>query len=163
MEKYIYDKEGNFIAKSLNGTDEEIKQQFSNAEFILEISLGGKAKVENGSIRAYTRVDKIMEGTEQLQDGEYIKDNEIIYVQKPSKFHLWDSKKHKWNYDKQLEINSLNDELANLESTLLSKYDELDKAIARKLKTLEKRLNTEIEELTVLIDEKYKKLEELEG
>ena len=53
--------------------------------------------------------------------------------------------------------------MASLESTLLSKYDELDKAIARKLKTLEKRLNAEIKELTVLIEEKYIKLKELEA
>mgnify|MGYP003555052438 FL=1 len=68
---------------------------------------------------------------------------------------------NKWNYDKSLEITTLNSELADLESVLLSKYDELDKSIARKLKTLEKRLNAEIEELMTLIDEKYSKLDEL--
>ena len=93
----------------------------------------------------------------------YIKNDEIIKIEKPSNFHIWDNKTNKWNYDKQLEIKTLNEELADLEGALLIKYDDLDKAITRKLKTLEKRLNTEIKELSVLIDEKYIKLEELEG
>ena len=94
----------------------------------------------------------------------YLKDNELIkQSEKPDNYHIWDNKTNKWNYDKQLEIKSLNEELADLEGALLIKYDDLDKAITRKLKTLQKRLNTEIEELSLLIDEKYLKLEELEG
>ena len=161
--KYVYDIDGNLITVAFEGTDEEIKEQYKETVFISEIELGVKAKVENDIIRAYTRLDKINDGLESLQEGEYIKDNEIIHIEKPSNFHIWDSKTNKWNYDKDSEINAIDDEIASLESTLLAKYDELDKAIARKLKTLEKRLNTEIEELSVLIDEKYLKLEELEG
>ena len=161
--KYMYDSKGNFIDSTPHGSDEDIKLQFQNCSYILESFLGEKAIIENETIRAYTRLDSIEEGLEELREGEYIKDNEIMYIEKPSNFHIWDSKSTKWNYDKQLEIKSLNEELANLESSLLSKYDELDKAVARKLKTLEKRLNAEIEELSVLIDEKYLKLEELEG
>ena len=161
--KYVYDIDGNLITVAFEGTDEQIKEQYKETVFISEIELGVKAKVENDIIRAYTRLDKINDGLESLQEGEYIKDNEIRYIEKPSNFHVWNNKTNTWNYDKQLEIKSLNEELADLEGALLSKYDELDKAISRKLKTLKKRLNTEIEELSVLIDEKYIKLEELEG
>ena len=159
--KYMYDSKGNFIDSTPYGSDEDIKLQFQNCSYILESFLGEKAIIENDTIRAYTRLDKINDGLESLQEGEYIKDNEISYIEKPSNFHIWDNKTNKWNYDKQLEIKSLNEELANLESTLSSKYDELDKAISRKLKTLEKRLNAEIGKLSVMIDEKYIKLEEL--
>ena len=161
--KYMYDSKGNFIDSTPYGSDEDIKLQFQNCSYILESFLGEKAIIENETIRAYTRIDKVMSGEEELQDGEYIKNDEIIKIEKPSNFHIWDSKSTKWNYDKQLEIKSLNEELADLEGALLIKYDDLDKAITRKLKTLQKRLNTEIEELMVLKDKKYSKLEELEG
>ena len=161
---YIYDENGKFIAEAYENNIEKIKQQFEDKEIYLSnIDLGEKAIVENGNVRAMTRLDKIKSGEENLLDGEYVENDEIFHIEKPSNFYIWDSKTNKWNYDKELEINALDDELANLESTLSSKYDELDKAISRKLKTLEKRLNTEIEELSVLIDEKYIKLEELEG
>ena len=161
--KYMYDSKGNFIDSTPYGSDEDIKLQFQNCSYILESFLGEMAIIENETIRAYTRLDKILEGLETLQEGEYIKDNEIMYVQKPSNYHIWDSRVNMWNYDKELELNALDGEIANLESTLSSKYDELDKAISRKLKTLEKRLNAEIGKLSVMIDEKYIKLEELEG
>lgn len=161
--KYMYDSKGNFIDSTPYGSDEDIKLQFQNCSYILESFLGEKAIIENDTIRAYTRLDKINDGLESLQEGEYIKDNEISYIEKASNYHIWDSRVNMWNYDKESEINGLNEELANLESTLSSKYDELDKAISRKLKTLEKRLNAEIEKLSVMIDEKYIKLEELEG
>ena len=163
MAKWIYDKNGDYLLEISAGLDEEIKQEHGADIFISTDFLGYKAIVENNSIRAYTRLDSIEEGLEELQEGEYIKDNEIIKIEKPSNFHIWDNKTNKWNYDKQLEIKSLNEELADLEGALLIKYDDLDKAITRKLKTLQKRLNTEIEKLSVLIDKKYSKLEELEG
>ncbi|MBP9478177.1 MAG: hypothetical protein KBF12_06100 [Sebaldella sp.] len=158
---HIYDENGFLISIKHQGTDEEFKEEYGNNIYISEENLGEKAIIENDTIREYTRLDKIAEGLELLQEGEYVKNNEIITIEKPSLFHIWDSKINKWNYDKSLEITTLNSELADLESVLLSKYDELDKSIARKLKTLEKRLNAEIEELMTLIDEKYSKLDEL--
>ena len=163
MTKWIYDKNGDYLLEISAGLDEEIKQEHGADIFISTDFLGYKAIVENGTIRAKTRIDKVMSGEEELQDGEYIKNDEIIKIEKPSNFHVWNNKTNTWNYDKQLEIKSLNEELADLEGALLIKYDDLDKAITRKLKTLQKRLNAEIEELSVLIDEKYLKLEELEG
>lgn len=161
MKTYIYDKNCNLVKTYLDGSEEEIRTMegqevyLSNVVFINPI-------LENNSIREMKISELITEGITKLSDGQYLKNEEIITIEKPSNYHVWDSKKHKWNYDKQLEMNGLDDEIGNLESTLSSKYDELDKAIARKLKTLEKRSNAEIEELTALIDEKYKKLEELE-
>ena len=159
MKKYIYDKDGNYIEYVFQGKDVEIKKQYGEDIYINTSFLGEKASIENNVIRESTRLDRINEKIEKLLDGEYIKDNKIFHVVQPSIFYIWDLKISKWSYSKQLEINSLNEELSNLESNLLSKYDELDKSIARKLKTLEKKLDTEIKELIILIDEKYSKLE----
>lgn len=159
--RYIYNENGLLISIKYQGTDKEFKKEYGDNIYIMNDHLGEKTIIENNTIRAYTRLDKVTEGLELLQEGEYIKDNEIITIEKPSIFHIWNSKNNKWDYDKSLEITGLNNELADLESVLLSKYDELDKSITRKLKTLEKRLNAEIDELITLIDEKYSKLEEL--
>ena len=42
-------------------------------------------------IRSMIRLDRINEKLEELQDGECIKDNEIIMVEKPNNFHFWDT------------------------------------------------------------------------
>ena len=162
MKIYVYDKDCNLVKTYLDGTEEEIRAM-EGQEVYLSDGVFINPILENDILREMKVSELIKEGITKLSDGQYLKNEEIITVEKPSNFHLWDSKKHKWNYDKQFEINFLNNDLASLESTLLSKYDELDKAIARKLKTLEKRLNAEIKELTVLIEEKYIKLEELEA
>ena len=161
--KYIYDTTGNRISIKHIGTIEEFKQEFGNNIFISNVDLGEKAIIEDGTIRAMTRLDRINEKLEELQDGEYIKDNEIFTEEKPNNFHFWDTNLNKWVYDQELEINALNDEILSLENELLTKYDEYDKAVARKLKTLEKKLNADIEELTQKIEQKYIRLEELEG
>ena len=162
MKIYVYDKDCNLVKTYLDGTEEEIRAM-EGQEVYLSDGVFINPILENDILREMKVSELIKEGITKLSDGQYLKNEEIITVEKPSNFHLWDSKKHKWNYDKQFEINFLNNDLASLESTLLSKYDELDKAIARKLKTLEKRLNAEIKELTVLIEEKFIKLEELEA
>ena len=162
MKTYVYDKDCNLVKTYLDGSEEEIRTMegqevyLSNVVFINPI-------LDDGNIREMTVKELVEKEIIKLQDGQYLKNEEIITIDKPSNFCVWDSKKHKWNYDRQLEINALDEEIANLESTLSSKYDELDKAVARKLKTLEKRLNVEIKDLTVMIDEKYKKFEELGG
>ena len=161
-ELYVYDKNGTFLKIYYDGKEEEVKKQEREEVFIVQERLLNPI-VDEGKLREMTTSEMISEGIIKLTDGQYLKKDEIITIEKPEEFYTWDSKKHKWNYDKHLEIDGLNVELANLESVLLSKYDELDKAIFRKLKTLEKRLNAEIEGLSLLIDEKYTKLEELEG
>ena len=161
--RYIYDKVGNKLSTKHIGIDEEFYQEFGNEIFISEKFLGEKAIVEGEAIRAMTRLDKIKSKMEELRDGEYIKDNEIIMVEKPNNFHLWDSKKNIWVYDQELEINALEEEIGTLEGEISGLYDELDKAVARKLKMREKQLNEEIEKLNKKIENKYKRYNELEG
>ena len=162
--KYVYDATGKHIANidDFIGNG-DIKNQYGENIFISLEYFGEQGVIENGEIRAMTRLDRIKAKEEELRNGEYIKDNEIITVEKPNNFHFWDTNLNEWVYDRKLEINALNDEILSLENELLTKYDEYDKAIARKLKTLEKKLNADIEELTQKIEQKYIRLEELEG
>ena len=88
---YIYDKKGILISTQQAGTDKEFKQEFSENIFISNEYLGEKAIVEGEAIRSMTRLDRINEKLEELQDGECIKDNEIIMVEKPNNFHFWDT------------------------------------------------------------------------
>ena len=167
---YLYDKNGKILKDSsgnimekLAGTIEEFEQEFKIKIFISEKFLGEKAIIENEKAREMTRLEKVLSGVEELQDGEYIKDNEIIMVEKPNNFHLWDSKKNIWVYDQELEINALEEEIGTLEGEISGLYDELDKAVARKLKMREKQLNEEIKVLNEKIENKYKRYNELEG
>ena len=134
--KYIYDTTGNIISIKHIGTIEEFKQEFGNNIFISNVDLGEKAIIEDGTIRAMTRLDRINNNLKELQDGEYIKGKEIITVEKPDNFHIWDSKKKKWIYEKQLEIGFINSEILNKEIELNDLYDTLDKATSRRLKAL---------------------------
>ena len=161
---YIYDEQGICIAVKLAGTREEFEKEFGSNIFISEIDLGDKAIIENGEVRAITRLDLILSGKlELLVEGEYVKDNEIIIVEKPNNFHFWDSKKSIWVYDRELEIKALEEEIGTLEGEISGLYDELDKAVARKLKMREKQLNEEIEKLNEKIENTYKRYNELEG
>ena len=162
--KFIYDKKGNKLSTKLAGTDEEFQMDYPEQKiYISDLDLGEKAIVEGETIRAMTRLDRINQNLEELQDGEYIKDNEIITVEKPNNFHFWDTNLNKWVYDKKLEKSSLEEEIGTLEGEISGLYDELDKAVARKLKMREKQLNQEIKKLKEKIRNKYKRYEELEG
>lgn len=163
--KYVYNQDGNKIATHHEGTEEELREQYKseNKIFISDIDLGEKAIIEDGNIRSMTRLDRINGKLEELLDGEYIKDNEIIIVEKPNNFHFWDSNKNEWVYDQKLEKSSLEEEIGSLEGEISGLYDELDKATARKLKMREKQLNEEIEKLNEKIENKYKRYNELEG
>ena len=119
--------------------------------------------IDGNELREMKRVELVLAGKENLQDGEYIEDEEIITVEKPNDFHFWNNKKNEWVYDQKLEKSSLEEEIGNLEGELSGLYDELDKAVARKLKMREKQLNEEIEKLNEKIENKYKRYEELEG
>ena len=160
--KYIYDKEGKYIDYVQTDDIEMVKLQYPSM-FILNEYIGEYGIVENGEIREKTRLDRIKASEEQLQEGEYIKGNEIISVEKPNNFHLWNSEKNEWTYDAELEKSFLEEEIGALEGKLSGLYDELDKAVARKLKMREKQLNEEIEKLNGKIENKYKRYEELEG
>ena len=160
---YLYDKDGKYIITIDKGTEEQIKQQYGQDVIISYVHVGQSGIVENGTIREKTILEKVEAGEYEFMPGEFVKDGELVLVQKPDNYHFWDSKKNVWVYDKELEINALPDEILNLETELLTKYDEYDKAVARKLRTLEKKLNSDIEELRKKIEQKYKRLEELES
>ena len=159
---YTYDKTGKYLNSYFEGTIEEIEKQEKQKIYTSSDYLGENAIIENNELRAMTREEKILSQMEELKEGEYIKNNKVISIEKPNDFHFWDSKKHKWVYDIELEKKALNNEILSLEIELLSKYEEYEKAAERKLKTLEKHLNTNIDDLNHKINDKYKRLEELE-
>ena len=64
--KYIYDTTGDRISIKHIGTIEEFKQEFGNNIFISNVDLGEKAIIEDGTIRAMTRLDRINEELEEL-------------------------------------------------------------------------------------------------
>ena len=160
---YAYDKTGKYLNSYFEGTIEEIEKQEKQKIYTSSDYLGENAIIENNELRAMTREEKILSQMEELKEGEYIKNNKVISIEKPNNFHFWDSKKNIWVYDQELVIKALEEEIGTLEGELSGLYDELDKAVARKLKMREKRLNEEIEKLNEKIENKYKRYNELEG
>ena len=163
MEKYIYDNTGKRIKTKLAGTDEEFYQEFGNDIFISDEYLGELAIIDNGKIRAITRLDRVKNKDEELIEGEYIKNDKIIKVEKPDNFHIWDSKKKKWIYDKDLEINSLYEVTAEHEQSVQNLEKELKEAQENSRRALVRSLTAEIKILKEKITENYKKLDELEA
>ena len=160
--KYIYNITGNRISIKHIGTDEEFYQEFGNDIFISDVDLGELAIIDNGKIRAITRLDRVKNKEEELTDGEYIKNDEILTVEKPDNFHIWGSKKKKWIYEKQLEIDFINSEILNKETELNNFYDTLDKATARRLKALIAYTQHKIDKITEELETLENKLKELE-
>ena len=163
--KFIYDHNGRRIAEYFDSSStEDIQKDYLDKKiFISELDLGENAIVENDQIRAETRLDRVLNNTEELQEGEYIENKEIKYKEKPNNFHFWDSNKKEWVYDQELEKSFLEEEIGTLEGEISGLYDELDKAVARKLKMREKQLNEEIKKLNEKIENNYKRYKELEG
>ncbi len=160
--RYIYDMMGIKIAAKHAGTNEEFYQEFGNEIFVSDSDLGEIAIIDNGKIRAITRLDRVKNKEEELTDGEYIKNDEILTVEKPDNFHIWDSKKKKWIYEKQLEIDFINSEILNKETDLNDLYDTLDKATARRLKALIAYTQHKIDKITEELETLENKLKELE-
>ena len=160
---YIYDKEGNYLNSYFEGTQEEIEKQENQNVFISENLIGEKGIIENGKVRAITRLDRIKAKEEELQDGEYVKDNEIIAVEKPNNFHFWDKNTNEWVYDQELEINLLEEELGSLELKIYNLEQEIA-SLKKEGKTFAaKKLEKEVAELDKSYQEKIKRYEELEG
>ena len=107
--KFIYDQAGKRIAEYFDSSStEDIQKDYVGMKiFISELDLGENAIVENNQIRAETRLDRILNKTEELQEGEYIENGEIKYKEKPNNYHFWDSNKEEWVYDQGLEIKAL--------------------------------------------------------
>lgn len=160
--KYIYNETGEKLSTKYAGTDEEFYLEFGEDIYISDTYLGEKAIVENGEIRAATRLDLILSGDAELNDGEYIENNELKYVKKPDEFHIWNLETNEWVYRKELEMRALGIEILRLETELSAEYDARDKAVDRGLKALENALSISIEKLTEKLEESYARLKELE-
>lgn len=161
--RYIYNSEGILTVSVFEGTDKEIKAQYGENIYISDNYYGENAIIENGSARAKTRIEKIMDGEDVLLDGEYIENNEIVIVEKPSNFHYWNSETNEWIYDKELEINSLEEELGTLELNIFNKQNEIEVLKKAGKNFAAKKLEKEVAELEKLFEEKLARYEELEG
>ena len=166
---YIYDGSLKIIAVPYITTETEFLEEpkkfypdFSDSYYYSFEKLVNPV-IDGNELREMKRIELVLAGKDSLQDGEYIEDEEIITVEKPNDFHFWDNKQNEWVYDQKLEKSLLEEEIGNLEGELSGLYDELDKAVARKLKMREKQLNEEIEKLNEKIENKYKRYAELEG
>ena len=160
---HIYDKEGNYVTTAYESDVEKIKAQYPDQEIYLSDQLWEKGIIENGKVRAITRLDRIKANEEELQNGEYIKDNEIIAVEKPNNFHFWDKNMNEWVYDQELEMNSLEEELGSLELKIYNLEQEIA-GLKKDGKTFAaKKLEKEVAELDKSYQEKIKRYEELEG
>ena len=84
--KYIYDKSGKYIDFVQTDDIEMIQKQYPDT-FVLNNYIGEIGIIENGQIREKIRFDRIKLNEEELKEGEYIKGNEIITVEKPEVFY----------------------------------------------------------------------------
>lgn len=160
--KYIYDKNGKKIKDYFNITQEEAETAHGEV-FLSDVDYGELAIIENEAVRAKTRLEKIRDNEEELQEGEYIKDNDIIVVEKPNNFNFWDNKKNEWVYDKELETNALEEELGSLELKIYNLEQEIA-GLKKDGKTFAtKKLEKEVTELDKSYQEKMKRYGELEG
>lgn len=160
---FLYNKNGNYIIEVSQGTEEEIKTQYGNDIFILDDYIGEVGIVENGKIRGETRLDRIKANKEQLNVGEYIKDNEVITTEKPNNFHFWDNIKNEWIYDISLEISVLEEELGTLELDIFNKQNEIKELKTAGRTFAAKKLEKEVAELDKKYQKKIDRYEELEG
>ena len=161
MKKYIYDKDGNYLKCYFEGTPKEIEKQEKQEIHALNEYLGEKVIIENGKVRAFTRLDRIKANEDELQDGEYIEDEEIITVEKPNNFHFWNNKKNEWIYSKELEINALEEELGSLELEIYNKQNESKELKENNKIFAAKKLEKENIELDKTYQEKLKRYNEL--
>lgn len=92
-------------------TAEEMKEQFKEelykdtTIFISDSIFIGYPIRDNGTIRPATRIELVKMGLQQLEDGEYISDDEIIKVESPSWQYLWNAEQKKWIPDEN-KLNS---------------------------------------------------------
>ena len=162
MKTYVYDKDCNLIKTYLDGTEEEIRAMEGKEVYLSEIVFINPI-LDNENIREMKVTEMIKAGIITLFDGQYLKNEEIITVEKPNDFYLWDSKKKKWIYQKEWEQEALENELGELQI----KIDDLEQRIenfkAKNQNFAVKRLEKELAKLTVEYDSKLLKYKELGG
>ncbi len=158
---HVYDKKGSYLNSYFDGTIGEIEKQEKQKVYISNEYLGEKAIIENGEIRTETRQDRILNGMEELQEGEYIENKEIKYKEKPNNFHFWDKNANEWVYDQELEKSFLEERLGSLELKIYGLEQEIA-GLKKDGKTLAaKKLEKEVTELDKEYQEKMKRYNEL--
>ena len=104
---YIYNlKKNGSLEDVLNYSMSEFKSQFyskwrkglyASSEYFYD------PIVENDKVRNKTREEQILSGkTYLLKEGEYVENDKVVYVSKPSSYYNWDVETHTWvvNQDK---------------------------------------------------------------
>lgn len=83
-------------------TEEELKNQFKEelykdtTIFESDSPFVGYPIRHNNTIRPATKVELIEMGYQELQDGEYIENDEVVTIKKPSWQYIWVKEQHKW-------------------------------------------------------------------
>ena len=163
--KFIYDHNGRRIAEYFDSSStEDIQKDYLDKKiFISELDLGENAIVENDQIRAETRLDRILNNTEELQNGEYIENKEIKNKERPNNFYFWNINKKEWVYDQEVEKSFLEEELGSLELKIYNLEQEIT-GLKKDGKTFAaKKLEKEVAELDKNYQGKITRYEELEG
>ena len=169
---YIYDGSLKIIATPYITTETEFLEvpkkfypDFSDSHYYSFEKLVNPV-IDGNKLREMKRVELVLAGKEDLQDGEYIKNNEIVTVEKPNDFHFWDNNKNEWVYDQEVEINSLEEELGSLEMGIYNFEQEI-KNLKEVGKTFSLKKAAKLEEEVAELDKTYqgklKRYEELEG
>lgn len=92
-----------------------------------------------------------------------LKNGELICTIRPSEYHEYNSETNEWIHDKELEINSLEEELGTLELNIFNKQNEIEVLKKAGKNFAAKKLEKEVAELEKLFEEKLARYEELEG
>ena len=159
---HVYDENCTLIKVYLAGTENEISQQEGKKVYISKEKLSNPI-ITGGIIREMTTAEKIKMGILKLTDGQYLKKDELITVVKPSEFYLWDSTKKKWIYEKNREIEFLEERIGDIEISIMNVKKDMEKCKQEEQIFAVKRLQKQLDELTIEHDEKIKKYEELGG
>lgn len=109
---FIYNKDGKYIIEVSQGTTEEIKKQYGDDVFISFLYCGENAIIENNHVRTKTEFEKVKSGEKELEDGKYIKNQELIIIERPSDYHYWNKEQNKWIFDKNIKISELKEKIA---------------------------------------------------
>ncbi len=157
---WIYNKDGTYKDTLHMGTEEEIKTQYGEV-YTSEKYLGNQAVVESGTIRAKTNKEKLVDGELSLGDGQYINENGELTTIPQIPYSTWDSIKNEWIYDKELEIEYLENQLGTLEESIFNKENEYKILVSQKKTFAAKKVKKEIEEMQSKFDELLARYEEL--
>ncbi len=143
----LFNGQGEFSGFSYgNLTDDEIKEGFIIKEITDEEH---KTYIEKTNMKGYTYY---------LENGEIVERSP-----KPNNYHIWNIKSRKWDYKKDLEISTLEEELGELELEISNKQKEIKELKEVGKVFALKKIEKEVLELEKTYHEKISRYEELEG